>query len=128
MPISVRQVQIQMISIFKYAHKYNEFLLCIYEAICNSNMAQKKKCSIILDTLLHARAHARTHTKYPSYIHTNELQGRKIIFSFKTAHFSIWHSTNLVLLLTMRASSCLFKTSILKQEFFLKYTLTIYII
>jgi hypothetical protein len=131
MTVWVGKVQIKIKSIFKYMHKYIELQMCIYEAICNSNKDIKftrhgRKNSVSFWILLYTHTH--THTHY--VLHTIlilELQGRKIIFRFKAAHLSIWHSTNLVLLLTMMASSCLLRTSTLKQELFLKYTLTIYI-
>jgi len=131
MTVWVRQVQIKMKSIFKYMHIYMELQMCIYEAIRKSNKDIKfkwhrRKNAVSFWILLYIQTH--THTHY--VLHTIlilELQGRKIIFSFKNAHLSIWHSTNLVLLLTLMASSCLLRTSILKQALFLKYTLTIYI-
>jgi len=108
-------------------HKYMEMQMCIYEATCNNNkdnkfMWHRRKTAVSFWILLYTHTHYVLRT-----ILILALKGRKIIFSFKAAHLSIWHSTNLILLLTMMASSCLLRTYILKQDLFLKYTLTIYI-
>jgi hypothetical protein len=74
MTVSVRQVQIQIISVFKYAHKYIELQLCIYEAICNSNKDIKftwhRRKNAVSFWILY---YTHTHTPMMSFIQYTQL-------------------------------------------------------